>query len=375
MKKNIKIKVMQLGSSSGLYGAERWILALIRNLDSSIVETWVSAIRDVPNSEVQLCNLASQLGFKSVVFDSYGKFSFSGIRKLRNFIIKNEMSILHTHGYKTDIIGLLATTGTACKLITTPHGWTDRPDFKLWIYEWLDRLVFPFFDAVVPLSEGLFASISIIPFLKRKLHLVRNGVDILEIEEAVKNDFSLSPLGDENVFTIGYIGRLTPGKGLDTLFMALAARSDRPSWQIALIGEGEQEQELRSLAKQLGIVERVKFFGFRSDRLSFLKDFDVFVLPSKSEGIPRCIMEAMVAEVPVIASDIPGCRQLVTNNITGLLFQVDDHESLFNCLDLIQRDSKKTIEMFTEAKKLVCLNYSANMMATEYVELYKKMIH
>ncbi|MBK8653195.1 MAG: glycosyltransferase [Haliscomenobacter sp.] len=66
------------------------------------------------------------------------------------------------------------------------------------------------------------------------------------------------------------------------------------------------------------------FLGFRDDRLNFLKGFDIFVLPSRSEGIPRCLMEAMAAQVTVIASDIPGCTDLIKHEQTGLLFEVDN---------------------------------------------------
>ena len=330
-----KIKVLQLGSSIDLYGAERWILALIRSIESSEIESLVGSIGDGTVEETALCLEAKKLGFSTHTFNSKSSFDFGVVSSLRNFILKNNISILHTHGYKTDLIGLLATTGLECKLISTPHGWTSNPDIKLRIYEIIDRLIFPFFDVVVPLSDGLFRSLQYIPGLKKKLQLIQNGVDTEEIEAEKNISPKLSAWKAEGAFVVGYIGRLTPGKGLDVLFDAVANYAE-PHWRAAIVGEGEQEAELKSLVERLNLRSAVSFFGFRSDRLSFLKGFDVFVLPSRSEGIPRCLMEAMVAGVPIVASDIPGCRYLVKDGKTGLLFQVDNAMSLATAIKKVE---------------------------------------
>ena len=102
---------------------------------------------------------------------------------MRKFIREKKIDILHTHGYKTDIIGFLAIKGTNCKIISTPHGWTANSNLKLHLYEFIDRLVFAFFDAIIPLSQELYASIIKIPGTKNKVFLIENGVDINEIEE------------------------------------------------------------------------------------------------------------------------------------------------------------------------------------------------
>jgi len=77
-----------------------------------------------------------------------------------------------------------------------------------------------------------------------------------------------------------------------------------------------------------GLEDRVTFLGFRSDAVAHLKTFDVFVLPSLMEGIPRCIMEAMACGVPVVVSDIPGNRDLIVPDETGLLFPPGDSREL-----------------------------------------------
>ena len=219
------------------------------------------------------------------------------------------------------------------------------------------------------MSEGIYTPLSHFSIIKRKLHLIENGVDSEEIDSVnyIANEIKI--LRTNDVFVIGYIGRLTPGKGLDVLFKAVADYADT-NWHVVIIGEGEQDLELKTMVKSLRIEDRITFFGFRSDRIAFLNGFDVFVLPSRSEGTPRCIMEAMSAGVSVVASDIPGCRNLVDGNTTGLLFESDNPKKLADSLKVICRDFKMR-ERFCEAgKQFIEKNFSAARMAQQYEELF-----
>lgn len=367
-----KLRVLQLGSPSGLYGAERWILALIRHLDPKKIESVVASIKDAPDATAPLCTEASGLGFKSVVFHCHGKLNWSAVRKLKKFILTNGIDIVHTHGYKTDLIGYMATRGTNCRIVSTPHGFTKDPDLKLRLYELMAKAMFPLMDAVAPLSVELESELKRIPGLKGKLSLINNAVDIDEIKSSSVMAPEISAMRKDGEFIIGYIGRLTPGKGLDVLFDAVAKHGE-PNWRLALVGDGEQAEELKALAARLGISERVGFFGFRPDRLAFLKGFDVFVIPSRSEGIPRCLMEAMIAGVPAVASDIPGCRNLVDGKTTGLLFPVDDPRALADSIKKLASDDLLRRRMSNKACEFIESRFSARRMATEYETLFSKL--
>ncbi|MGH9905837.1 MAG: glycosyltransferase, partial [Pyrinomonadaceae bacterium] len=123
----------------------------------------------------------------------------------------------------------------------------------------------------------------------------------------------------------------------------------------------------------LRIGNDVEFLGFRDDRLTFLKGFDVFVLPSRLEGIPRCLMEAMAARIPVVASDIPGCRDLISHDETGLLFELDNVESLLRCLSEVM-DPNVRVRLGQAARDVVVVNYSAATMARQYHGLYSGLL-
>ena len=131
--------------------------------------------------------------------------------------------------------------------------------------------------------------------------------------------------------------------------------------------------ELEELSQQLNLTDNIRFMGFRPDRLNFLRGFDTFILPSRLEGIPRCLMESMAAGVPIIASDIPGCNDLIHNNKTGLLFEVDNHRMLAGVIRKIAASQELRTALAANANMYVNENYSANRMAKEYESLFEEL--
>ena len=366
------IHVMQLGSPTGLYGAERWILALVRRLDAEKVRSTVSVVKDAPGLEAPLCGEARKLGIRTHVFEVGGRANLFAVKRVREFILENRVDVLHTHWYKADLIGRLATLGTKCRIVTTPHGWSNNADAKVLLYERLARCTYPFLDAAVPLSEDLFRDLRGLPGMNGKLSLIRNGVDTGEIESQMEIADDILAWKKEGAVILGYIGQLIPRKGVDVLLKAVS-RLSVPNWRLAIVGEGESRARLEMLARSLGLGSRVRFFGFRSDRLSFLRGFDVFILPSRLEGIPRCVMEAMTAGVPVIASDIEGCRDLVSNEGTGLLFRMDDDLHLARQLARLMEEPGLAGRVAKGARALIADRFSAERMAREYENFYMKL--
>ncbi len=372
MEKDAKIRVLQLGGAGGLYGAERWILALIRNHDANKIESEVCVIRDDPALDPQLPALAEQYGYTSHVIDSFGRLSWSAIAQLRRIIVEQKIDIVHSHGYKNDLIAILAARGTTARLLATPHGWSANAGIKLAAYEALDRFLFRFFDAVAPLSQGLLDGLKGRRALVGKLHLIPNGVDIREIEETQGVAPLLTAMKANGGYIVGYIGQLIVRKGLDSLLRAFAGWQ-RPGKQLVLVGEGDQRAALEALAQELGISDHVHFAGFRADRLAWLGGFDVFVLPSWLEGIPRCLMEAMAVGVPIISSDIDGSRELLAHGEVGLLFPPGDVAALRAKLE--QLDEPQVAQaLCTKAKLHLHEHYSAKRMASEYEQLFAEIL-
>ncbi|MDJ0701609.1 MAG: glycosyltransferase, partial [Woeseiaceae bacterium] len=208
-----------------------------------------------------------------------------------------------------------------------------------------------------------------VPFLRRKLDLIRNGVDISEIEAERAGLVDASDRSNTRAFKVGYIGQLINRKRLDTLLRAFrdAAVENK---ELLIIGEGPQREQYEQLAAELDVADQVQFLGFRKDRIRFLLDFDVFAIASELEGIPRCIMEAMAAGIPVVASDIPGCRDIVEHDVNGLLFELGDHEELAEHFERLADTPQLGERLAAAASATVREQYSAQRMAEEYTDLF-----
>jgi len=198
---------------------------------------------------------------------------------LNGYLQAERIDVLHTHGYKTDVIGLLAARGTSCKLVSTPHGWSKQAGFKLRLYEALDRRVFCHLHAVVPLSQELFDDLSQELFddlatrlcLRGKLHLIPNGVDLSDVRRPVAIAPEIATWKAEGRFVFGYIGQLIKRKGLDVLLQALAGSSGE-NWRLALVGEGDERGTLEAQAGAPGSAIRFASLAFAKIGWPFSRD-------------------------------------------------------------------------------------------------------
>lgn len=189
------------------------------------------------------------------------------------------------------------------------------------------------------------------------LHL---GIDPLEFYSRKPEDFIL------------FVGRLHPSKGLDTLLRSFELLSrEFPELSLVLVGDGPDESRLRSLAYQLGIQERIRFMGRVTD-LSKLADLysrcSVFVLPSWFESFGIVILEALASSKPVVASDIPGPRDIIRNGTNGLLFRTGDHMDLMRKLTAILTDATLALKLGRMGKSDAETQFSFRAMGSRLLK-------
>lgn len=369
------LRVLQFGSSNGLFGAERWILALIRYCDRSEVENTIITIKDSPAARTDLIDKAEEMGFHTDLVEACGPYDPRTIFRTAALIRKHNIDILHTHGYKSDIIGYLAAKLARVPVISTPHGSELSINRKLNMYHKIGDHFLRKVDKVVPVSEGLrdeYLNKGVPP---EKIKLILNGVDIMDVEEKSPDEQFSALKNENNLKLIGFVGQLIERKGLPNLIRAMKTVTQSMKARLVLIGEGSAGNELKKMVESEGLSGEVDFLGFRTDRLEIMKCFDAFVLPSYLEGLPRVIMEAMAAKVPVIASDIPGVREIVHNNKTGILVPTDSPDELAYQISELINNSQKADELRQNAFNYVKANHSAERMSMEYTELYYNLLN
>jgi glycosyltransferase involved in cell wall biosynthesis len=363
------IHVLHLIGSSGLYGAERWILALMRAVDATRINMTLLNLAESASEPSQVVSAAKQRGLTALDFVSSGKINPAGVVRLAGWVRKQQVDIIHGHGFKSDVIGLLTARLAHCKVITTPHGWSMEKDLKLKLYETVQRMTFRFMDMVCPLSPDLEAGLNKWTS-KDKLRLIMNGVDLDEMK-GVKANARQYP----ETFQLGYIGQLIERKDLDTLLYATKTLLEGGAKiRLMIIGEGPKKPALQEKTRMLEIEEHVEFMGFRLDAAAYLKTFDAFVLPSHMEGIPRCIMEGMAAGIPVVVSNIPGNRDLVSHKDTGLLFASGNYHDLAEKIAFLMGHPSEAQAMAANAWQKIEEQFSSRNMAREYTALYRQLL-
>jgi glycosyltransferase involved in cell wall biosynthesis len=197
---------------------------------------------------------------------------------------------------------------------------------------------------------------------------IPNGVSTAGV--APKTDYSL-----HHPVRLVFVGRLHPQKGLEVLLKALRRlRDDGSEVGVTLVGDGPQKMQLKNLASELGIRPHVKFAGESSDVQDYLRDADVFVLPSKAEGISNALLEAMAQGLPVVVSDIPGNAEVVDDEKTGIVFHRDDVSSLAARLQSLLQDQALRQELGDAARREIDARYAIGRIAERYIGVYQGLL-
>lgn len=366
------INVLQFICSTGFYGAERWILALAKHLNKDNIRCDLAVTLEQNSQDLELVKQYKINCGETFEIPMSGRFDLTVINRLVQLIKERNIDIIHTHGYKSDILGVIAAKKAGIKSIVTPHGFENADDFKLRTFIWLGCKSMKFADKVVPLSRQLCDDSRQHGIREDKLVYIQNGVDLSEVEEQ-----RLLPKDVyDNEKRIGFVGQMISRKNIfDILDIFNDLSTKHSNLKLILLGDGDQRAELELYANKLTNNSKIEFLGFRDDRLALLQSFDLFVMTSTLEGIPRCLMEATAMGIPVAAYNIAGIDQLITHEKSGLLAKLGDKETLTQYWEKLLFDTDYANELTNNARDYVNEHYSAQRMANEYTNLFTSMVN
>ncbi|MEO0438340.1 MAG: glycosyltransferase family 4 protein [Pseudomonadota bacterium] len=365
-----QLNVLQFICPTGFYGAERWILALARNLPLEQVRCDLAVTREDNTQNLELVNHYRAQGLGSAFeISMQHRFDPAVIGRLVALIKERDVQIIHTHGYKSDILGLIAARRAGIHCVTTPHGFENAADLKLRFFIWLGCKAMTKADRVVPLSPQLVDDSRAAGVADKRITYIQNGVDLSEVEAQRQK-----PKKTKEKKRIGFIGQMISRKNLpDLLSVFNELWRETEGVELFILGDGEERQELETRAGLLASSGDIHFLGFRHDRLELLQSFDLFAMTSTLEGIPRCLMEACAMGIPVAAYDIPGIDQLIINGKTGLLAPLGERDTLKQHWQSLLTDPQLAETLANSAREHVQSNYSAARMAAEYCDLFHEL--
>lgn len=206
----------------------------------------------------------------------------------------------------------------------------------------------------------------------QRTDVIPSGVDTDRFAPGRDRAAAKTRLGLESgTVVIGTVGRLEPRKGTDTLLDAFAAlRSEHSDVALVVVGEGPLRLELAARAERLGIASRVRFLGDRPDVDEVLAALDLFVLPSRTEGMSNALLEAMAMALPVVATAVGGTPEVITDGRSGLLVPADDPPAMAASIGFVLADPARGRGLGAAARAVVEERYGARSMVRRLEGIY-----
>ncbi len=369
------MKILQLISSYGFFGSENVVFELSRGLKSHEIENIIGVFENAHNPHIEIIHHAEKNNLKAKIFRCNGKVDFKTFHEIREFVREKQVSIIHTHGYKSNIYGffIAKVDKKPIPIVSTCHNWiADDP--KTRAYYWIDKFVLKWFDEVIAVSEGIKDELLGKGMPEDKIRLIYNGVNINKYDTytgTVRNELKIN----EKTKVIGTVARLTAEKGLSYLLEAFKKVVCFFSDSILIIvGDGPLGNELREKACELGISDKVIFTGKRTDLAQIYSTMDIFVLPSLKEGLPMVILEAMASRKPIIATNVGGIPGVIENGREGILVRPKSVEDLNKAIITLLKDHGVSRRLAYNAREKVVRQFSSEIMCNRYIEVYRELL-
>lgn len=362
------MRVLQLIGSTGFYGAEAVVASLARSLPAHGIETCVGHMR---YTRADALRLEEHLPDCDVIpLPQSGRLDIQMLRQLRAEIKRRDIKAIHSHGYKPDFYGGISARIAGIPVISTCHLWTKATK-ALRTYARLDALMLRRFDRVVAVSEPILKELQSARIPEKKLAHIPNGIAVTNFISAIPLYRHLFP---RNSFIFGVACRQVSAKGVDILLHAMARVAELlPHARVLIAGDGPKLDEYRQLARELGIGNKVVFLGRCDAMPEFYASLDTFLLPSRDEGLPIALLEAMASARMVVATDVGSIKTVVRHQETGLLIPPGNVEALVSSMLFAISNRERLSRFGSIARGDVVAHFSSQSMVNRYSDLYREV--
>jgi glycosyltransferase involved in cell wall biosynthesis len=361
------MRVAALIDTVQVSGPGRQLAALASSLADFGVEFTVVTFHRIGRDRSPYLDYLEEAGVRYVVVQENGPLDLGLPARLRRVLAECAPDIVQTHGYKpTALAWALRRAGASQPWIGFFHGATTE-NIKVRLYHWLTNRLLGAADRVVVMSRAHLAHFS---RLGAKACVVHNAVLELPAESLRAADSSTV----EGVRPrIGVVGRLSPEKGVDVFLHACDALARRGvSFSAVVAGDGPERARLERLRDALDLAGRVDFIGATPAMASLYASLDLLVIPSRSEGLPNVLLEALRADVPVVATRVGAIPDVLDSPSAGLVVSPGSAEALAEGIALalpLRNDPASR-----EARRRVVDRFSLQHRVAEHLRIYVEVL-
>jgi glycosyltransferase involved in cell wall biosynthesis len=372
------LRVLQVTATS-TGGVGLLILHLVRHLDRREFNLSVALGRgylldrsiDQAGAPVHTISTSRRVTLLSVL---------KGTFQVYRLLSRERYDIVQSHTSLGGLIARLAAWAAGTPVVIwTVHGLGAHRGHPVWkraILRKVEALLDRITDHYVAVSQGLLeegthAGI----FRPEKVTVIPNGLHLDHLPATLDARAVRRALGiPERCPVIGTVTRLEPQKAIDVFLHAVSLASKHAPNLVTLIaGDGPQRTQLEALAERLGLRNRVRFLGWRSDAVDILGALDIFCMSSRWEGCPMVLLEAMAMRCPVVAGDIGGVREIVVNEETGLLVAPNEPHALAAAIVRLLSSPGERARMGQAGRRRIEQRFTCEEMLQAYSLLYRQL--
>lgn len=304
---------------------------------------------------------------------------FRARQAVSDLIRKYDIDLIHTHDPHSNTMIGIGRRKWPCACVASAYGWWDGPlPIRRTVYQWIERdSALKYFDRVITVSEHMKRRILKGPTKESRIRVIHTGVDSGNLLQGgdrarLRSRFNIP----SDAVVLGTISRVSVEKGHCYLLDALAELHEtHPDVYLIVCGDGPARLDLEAQCKRLGITSRVMFTGFVDSVADPLATFDLFVQPSvEQEGFPTSLVEAQLAGLPVIASDIGGTAETMRAGETGLLTKPRDPVSIARAIGELLSAPDRRRDMGIAARQWIADNFTLEGMIDRVMMTYEEAL-
>lgn len=368
---------------TGMTGGETYLLSLLKGFDPKKVRCLLVCIVNPALGETTWMKELKQTGFEYVTIPIGNPFNLRDVLAVCELIKTYQADVIHALDHRSDLIGILSARWTRRPVVASFLGWVnfEKGSWRARVYPWIDRMILRRLDAVITDSVAIGTELRM-----RKqdppVVAIRNGIDTAWFNPArTLTPSSVSEFAAGGDYVYGMVGRIHPVKGHLNFLKAARAILDRyPRSRFVIVGtvlpgfESYRQALLDCIAAQNLAPAVVMAHVSLSEIPAVFAALDVLVAPSFAESFSFTMLEGMAMGKPVVASDVGGASEMITDGHTGYLVPVDDVPALTATLLRLRENSQAVKEVGMRARQKILSDLGIEAMAAKTHEVYLKLI-
>ncbi len=295
------------------------------------------------------------------------KYDFRAVGRISKFIDENKINVVHSHLFPSQYFAALTKSENTAnvKFITTEHS-SSNARRELQVFKLIDSFFYRRYDYIVGITPKVISNLEehLNDNIKQKIRLIPNGVDL----SVIRNTVPLSSLSSAK-YNIVQVGRFESMKRQDLAIKAMKILVDKGhDIHLSFVGMGSLVNESKKMVSELNLNQRVSFLGFRKDVYSIIKAADLIIMPSDWEGLSLAAIEGVASGTPLIATNVPGLREVVEG--AGLLVEKGNYVDLSSKILQVIADKGLQEDMALRGKEK-SKEYDIDIMVDKYLQLYQ----